>query len=354
MMQGKAAHVKVGTCFVVRQSAPVFESPESWTISRTIAAGDWVVADGPSRIVEGYSMVPIKPGGAVELKMLSEAPNNNEMLTVEAPVPRLSDQQIRNARLVAEKIFKAQSRVYQHRKNVLLPAMQRLDKHFTMHWAGVNSAKTGTAGLSIAAFVCVLIPPAIPVGIGLGIGAAALGGATSVGDAIADSDKAQRLDSLVQKDEELLQTLGHAVEEVKSLTQNLTSDETSLLWKLALSSELKLARSSLQTGYSISSQIRSLVDISMIAKGIRAGAISGAKAVGGYEVAAVTTSAGSLGARATMAASSKAFAAVGMAFSVADCASSWYNGKEGQMKLRKCMEQTESYLREYEKKWNRG
>jgi hypothetical protein len=301
-------------------------------------------------IARNCSMVPTKPAGAVELKKWSE-------------------QEIRNARLVAENMFKAETRVYQHRKNDLLPAMERLDKHFTMHWAGVNSAKTGTAGLSIASCVCLLFPPAIPVGIGLGIGAAVLGGATSVGDEIADNDKEKRLTRLLQADTRHIQNLGEAAKAVVTLTQGMTPDEMSLFWKLALEVGIEkpgpdeqallrggyIAYSTLSTGYSIGSKICTLVDIGIFAKNIRAGAaLSATTASRGYEFAAATTSAGRLTARATASASTKAVAVVGMAIAVADCANSWYNGKDGQMKLRECMATIQRDLRSYEDKWNRG
>ena len=67
-----------------------------------------------------------------------------------------------------------------HRVTQLLPALRRLDQDFTRQWVGVNTAKTATAGLSIAAFVTLFVLP--PVGIGLGIGAAVTGAGTSVTD----------------------------------------------------------------------------------------------------------------------------------------------------------------------------
>lgn len=62
--------------------------------------------------------------------------------------------------------------------------LKKLDADITTQWIGVNSANTATAGLAIGSAVTLLIAP--PVGVGLGLCAAATGGATTAADLSVD------------------------------------------------------------------------------------------------------------------------------------------------------------------------
>jgi len=65
-----------------------------------------------------------------------------------------------------------------------LALVRSLDQRQTAQWVAVNSTNTLSAGLSIASAVSMFLVP--PVGIALGIGSAAVGGAATAGDAVAD------------------------------------------------------------------------------------------------------------------------------------------------------------------------
>jgi len=76
--------VNHGTSLVATQGAPVFQSPESWTVVAQVSPGVAVVASGPPKMVEGYMMVPILPEGAVELVLFKElAADGSSMPTEE-------------------------------------------------------------------------------------------------------------------------------------------------------------------------------------------------------------------------------------------------------------------------------
>jgi hypothetical protein len=63
--------------------------------------------------------------------------------------------------------------------------LRKLDSSITKQWLGVNSANTATAGLALGSAVTMFVVP--PVGIGLGIAAAASGGMTTAADVTEDS-----------------------------------------------------------------------------------------------------------------------------------------------------------------------
>lgn len=68
-----AAHQGVisdGTVCVAKASGQIFESATSWTAISELAVGQQVVAAGPPQLIEGYSMVPVRPHGAVDLSLL--------------------------------------------------------------------------------------------------------------------------------------------------------------------------------------------------------------------------------------------------------------------------------------------
>jgi len=70
--QSRTHNVKAGTALVAKQTAPVFESLESWRASGEVPAGVLVIAAGPPTVVAGYLMVPIVPSGAVELTLFRD------------------------------------------------------------------------------------------------------------------------------------------------------------------------------------------------------------------------------------------------------------------------------------------
>jgi hypothetical protein len=88
--------------------------------------------------------------------------------------------------------------------------LQHVDSLLSVHWAKVNSAKTAAAGLSIASAVCLFFPPATPLGIGLGVGAVATGGATSISDYIGDSLNKGRANCIVKQCDETTAAVARA------------------------------------------------------------------------------------------------------------------------------------------------
>lgn len=58
--------VVAGVSLKVRRYAAVFEGVESWKSLREAKPGEVLIASGPPTTVQGYSMIPITPRGAVE------------------------------------------------------------------------------------------------------------------------------------------------------------------------------------------------------------------------------------------------------------------------------------------------
>lgn len=63
--------------------------------------------------------------------------------------------------------------------------LRKLDGSITKQWLGVNSANTATAGLAVGSAAAMFVAP--PLGIGLGLAAAATGGMTTAADVSEDS-----------------------------------------------------------------------------------------------------------------------------------------------------------------------
>lgn len=68
--QSKYAFIHNGTVLIARVPEVIFASPTSWQEIGELDAGQHVVAAGPAEYVDAYTMVPIKPRGAVDLKTL--------------------------------------------------------------------------------------------------------------------------------------------------------------------------------------------------------------------------------------------------------------------------------------------
>lgn len=79
-----------------------------------------------------------------------------------------------------------------------LQGLRVLDSRFTSQWLGVNCGNTASAGLGIASAVCLFSAP--PVGVGLGLGSAAVGGATFAGDSVADRAHSLELKRQLSRD----------------------------------------------------------------------------------------------------------------------------------------------------------
>lgn len=62
--------IRSGTLLVARVPEVIFASSASWQEIGELAAGQQVVAAGPPEVVDNYTMVPIKPRGAVDVKTL--------------------------------------------------------------------------------------------------------------------------------------------------------------------------------------------------------------------------------------------------------------------------------------------
>jgi len=222
----------------------------------------------------------------------------------------------------------------------VVPFLRELDAAYTNHWAGVNAAKTATAGLSIASFILLFFPPTIPVAIGLGIGAAATGGGTAVGDYVADGVKDGHLNDILQKDKENKQAFLQEAQRVQSLTQHMNERETREFWGLVAAGVA--AGSALKSGWNIGTGIADLVAIGRITGQLASVAGDGAKA------GAAVASAGAAGARVAASTSTKVLGGIGMAFAVADCVHSWGTGKAGQERLRQALRTIEQELTEHD------
>jgi hypothetical protein len=62
--------IRSGTVLMARVPEVVFASPTSWREIGELSAGQEVVAAGAPEMVDDYTMVPIRPRGAVDLKVL--------------------------------------------------------------------------------------------------------------------------------------------------------------------------------------------------------------------------------------------------------------------------------------------
>jgi len=66
----KNSGIQNGSVLVARVNEVIFASSSSWQEIGTLAAGQQVIAAGPPEVVDAYTMVPVKPRGAVDLKTL--------------------------------------------------------------------------------------------------------------------------------------------------------------------------------------------------------------------------------------------------------------------------------------------
>lgn len=89
------AAVPAGTYLVASMAAPVYESPESWRVIGKIPAGVGVISAGPPEVVEGYTMIPIAPSGAVELTLFHN-PSSKGANVLELPKETAIRQVLRN------------------------------------------------------------------------------------------------------------------------------------------------------------------------------------------------------------------------------------------------------------------
>lgn len=62
--------IRNGTVLVARVPEVIFASSTSWKEIGELTAGQQVIAAGPPEMADDYTMVPIKPRGAVDLKVL--------------------------------------------------------------------------------------------------------------------------------------------------------------------------------------------------------------------------------------------------------------------------------------------
>eukprot|EP00403_Amphidinium_massartii_P016539 CAMPEP_0178421092 /NCGR_PEP_ID=MMETSP0689_2-20121128/26471_1 /TAXON_ID=160604 /ORGANISM="Amphidinium massartii, Strain CS-259" /LENGTH=953 /DNA_ID=CAMNT_0020042597 /DNA_START=133 /DNA_END=2994 /DNA_ORIENTATION=+ len=67
---GDAGVIKEGTQLVVLEEGPIFESPSSYETIGEATVGKTLVAAGPPVDVEGYSMVPLRPSGTIERRIV--------------------------------------------------------------------------------------------------------------------------------------------------------------------------------------------------------------------------------------------------------------------------------------------
>jgi hypothetical protein len=68
--RSKGSGIRNGTVLVARVAEVIFASPTSWQEIGELTAGQQVYAAGPPETHDNYTMVPIKPRGAVDVKTL--------------------------------------------------------------------------------------------------------------------------------------------------------------------------------------------------------------------------------------------------------------------------------------------
>jgi hypothetical protein len=78
-----------------------------------------------------------------------------------------------------KRLSAAASKLMEIRRDTI-DGLRQLDAHFTAQWVGVNSGNTAAAGLAVGSAIGMFLFP--PLGISLGVAAAAAGGATTVAD----------------------------------------------------------------------------------------------------------------------------------------------------------------------------
>jgi hypothetical protein len=78
MRQPPISIIRSGTVLMVRIPEVVFASPTSWREIGELSAGQEVVAAGAPEMVDDYTMVPIRPRGAVDLKVLEVVRDRRE------------------------------------------------------------------------------------------------------------------------------------------------------------------------------------------------------------------------------------------------------------------------------------
>jgi hypothetical protein len=70
--------IRSGTVLMARIPEVVFASPTSWREIGELSTGQEVVAAGAPEMVDDYTMVPIRPRGAVDLKVLEVVRDRRE------------------------------------------------------------------------------------------------------------------------------------------------------------------------------------------------------------------------------------------------------------------------------------
>jgi len=255
------------------------------------------------------------------------------------------------------------------RKGELLPKLESLDRHFTAQWIGVNTAKTAVATTAVGSFVMLFVFP--PVALGLGIGAAVAGTATTIGDIIAEKVKDGEFGSLLAKDDELCKALMRAAKEmqeavhdtarkheatIEEVLRALSADLPDQFWAMlgqaaGQMTAVTVAGTQTVQGTIALVQLAQCADeIAMLGQGA-SGAVT--MTFNGAKITGMGVSTGAqAGTRVVASVGTKVFGGIGAAFSVGDAVFSWATSKNGQDACRKTIVDVKKAIEDVDAKFD--
>jgi hypothetical protein len=83
---GRKCNIRSGEAFTTAMPGPIFASSKSWEEIGKVEANIEVVASGPLEIAGGHVMMPIKPEGAIEWRILAhDAIDSDVLVSCDAP-----------------------------------------------------------------------------------------------------------------------------------------------------------------------------------------------------------------------------------------------------------------------------
>jgi len=226
----------------------------------------------------------------------------------------------------------------------LLEWLEDLDSSLTVQWAGVNTAKTTSAGLAVAAAVTIFFAP--PVGIGLGIASAGAGVATTVGDWIANKVKDGNFKEKMAEDSMKAQEFSKLAEELKAITKQLALKykvpEPDLLG-VVIAIVKELAKHGLDVTKVTFNTFDLCANLSKAGKVVVEGGGRASITVmeGAYDMAKAGRATGDglkAGAEVTASAAAKTLSVLGAVVSVGDAVYSWITTSPTQQSVRKAIE----------------
>lgn len=222
--------------------------------------------------------------------------------------------------------------------------LEDLDYGLTVQWAGVGTAKSVSAALGIAAAVTIFLVP--PVGIGLGIGSAASGVATTVGDVIANKVKGDSFRDEMAKDREQAQRYSTNATKLRELLKRL-ADKYKVPETDVLQVVVAITRDLTKSGVDITKATFNTVELcTNLAKAGKVVTETGGRASigvmeGAFDAAKAGRATGDglkVGAELTASVAAKTLAIAGAVLAVADAVYSWVTTSPTQATVRKAIE----------------